>query len=306
MEALDYYPDQVARSLKTGKTNVIGIVVPDITNVFYPTAIRGFEDAARRSGYSVLLCDSNDDAAEEHRHLATLLSRRVDGILLACSIESTAHQFLARRHFPVVFFDCIPAAATHNTVSTDNVQAGYLATKHLIDLGHTRIALLTGELSLSSHIERLEGFRQAMQQAHLTVIDSYLARCGVQMESGYAASRELLKLQNRPTAIIATNNKLALGLLKAINESGFNCPGQVSAVGIDDGVWSDYLTPPLTAVAQSTYEMGTRSFEILRLVMQGSPSERQVRLSCELRVRQSTACPLPDPAFSSRKSKRSD
>ena len=103
MEALDYYPDQVARSLKMGRTDVIGMVIPDITNVFFPQVIRGVEDAARKRGYSVILCDSNEDPEEERRHLDTLFSRRVDGVLIACSDSTAGYEHLMRRRFPIVF-----------------------------------------------------------------------------------------------------------------------------------------------------------------------------------------------------------
>ena len=115
MAALDYHPDAIARGLKTGKTNAIGVVVPDITNAFYPEVVRGVEDAARRAGYAVLLCDSNENAANEDAHLVTLFSRRVDGVLLACCANSTAYATMVRRRFPMVFVDRIPPAATEGT-----------------------------------------------------------------------------------------------------------------------------------------------------------------------------------------------
>ena len=127
MAALDYHPDAVARSLKTGKTNVIGVVVPDITNAFYPEVVRGIEEAAQAAGYSVLLCDSNEDPKIEDRHLANLFSRRVDGVLLACCADSKAYNTMVQRRFPMVFVDRLPNSAVEGTVSTDNVQAGYIA-----------------------------------------------------------------------------------------------------------------------------------------------------------------------------------
>src|ERR1700761_6222478 len=134
MAALDYHPDVIARSLKTGKSNAIGVIVPDITNAFYPEIIRGVEAAAQLSGYSVLLCDSSEDPQTEERHLAALFSRRVDGVLLACCANSTAYDGMIRRRFPLVFIDRLPPAVTEATVSTDNVDAGYIAAQHLIEV----------------------------------------------------------------------------------------------------------------------------------------------------------------------------
>jgi LacI family transcriptional regulator len=296
MAALDYHPDAVARGLKTGKTNVIGVVVPDITNAFYPEVVRGVEDAARKAGYAVLLCDSNEDAKNEDAHLATLFSRRVDGVLLACCANSTAYATMVRRRFPMVFVDRIPPAAAEGTVSTDNVQAGYAATRHLIGLGHERIAMLAGHTGLSPHRDRLEGFRKAMQESHLPIRDEYLPAGGVQIENGIEATRNLLRLEDPPTAIMISNNKLLLGVMQAMDEDHVQIPGQVSLVGFDDYIWNRYFSPSITAVAQSTYEMGRKAFELLQQIMNRKKgvelSEKHIRLSAELRVRNSTAAPF--------------
>jgi len=295
MAALDYHPDEVARSLKTGRTSVIGVVVPDITNAFYPEVIRGVEEAAAEAGYGVLLCDSSEDPRNEEKHLTTLSARRVDGVLLACCAESTVYASTVRHRFPMVFVDRIPPAVAEGTVSTDNVQAGYMATRHLIDLGHERIALLAGHLGLSPHQERLEGFRKAMQEAHLAVRDEYLACGGVQIENGLVTGRELLSLPVPPTAIMASNNKLLLGLLQALDERKVEIPGWISLLAFDDYAWNKYSSPSLTAVAQDTYEMGKRSFALLRQIINRPAGEdlpdKPIRLAAELRVRNSTAPP---------------
>jgi LacI family transcriptional regulator len=295
MTALDYHPDAVARSLKTGKTNVIGVVVPDITNAFYPEVVRGVEEAAQSTGYSVLLCDSNEDPRTEEKHLSNLFSRRVDGVLLACCADSTAYDTMVRRRFPMVFVDRLPLAASEGTVSTDNVQAGYTAAKHLLDLGHNRIAMVVGNLGLSPHRERLEGFRKAMQEAHIPIRDEYLICGEVQTENGLVAGRQLLSLGTPPTAIMANNNKLFLGVVQALDEQKILVPNQLSVVGFDDYLWNKYFNPSLTAVAQPTYELGKRAFELLLKIMnrrQGEDlKEKNIRLSAELRVRHSTAGP---------------
>jgi LacI family transcriptional regulator len=295
MAALDYHPDAIARGLKTGKTNAIGVVVPDITNAFYPEVVRGVEDAARRAGYAVLLCDSNENAANEDAHLATLFSRRVDGVLLACCANSTAYATMVRRRFPMVFVDRIPPAATEGTVSSDNVQAGYAATRHLLELGHERIAMLAGNTALSPHHDRLEGFRKAMQESHLPIRDEYLACGDVQIENGIEATQRLLKLTAPPTAIMVSNNKLLLGVLQSLDENKIPVPQQVSILGFDDFIWNRYFSPSITSIAQSTYEMGRRSFELLLQIMHRKKGERlpekHIRLAVALRLRNSTGRP---------------
>jgi LacI family transcriptional regulator len=294
MAALDYHPDAVARSLKTGKTNVIGMIVPDITNAFFPEVVRGVEDAARRSGYSVILCDSREDSQEEQRHLSMLFSRRVDGVLIACSVDSTAYDMMIRRRFPIVFVDRVPSEARDRTVSSDNVQAGYTATEYLISLGHDRIALLAGHLGLSPHRDRLEGFRKAMEEYHLAVRHEYLIVGNVQIEDGLAAGQHLLNLSERPTAIMASNTKLLLGLIQALDLRGVSLPSEMSVLSFDDYVWSNYLNPKLTTVAQETYEMGKCSFELLLRIIRGDSQgfDGSIRLPTHLRVRDSTVSPV--------------
>ena len=295
MAALDYQPDAIARSLKTGKSNAIGIIVPDITNAFYPEVIRGAEEAAQAAGYSVLLCDSNEASAVEERHLSALFSRRVDGVLLACCANSRAHELIARRHVPVVFIDRLPPSTAVNTVCSDNVRAGQLAAEHLISLGHKRIGMLAGHLDLSPHHDRLEGFRKAMQEAHLPILDEYLISGNVQVEDGVQAGHLLLDLAVPPTAIMASNNKLLLGVLQAVDERKMSIPQDLSVLGFDDYLWNNHFNPTLTAVAQHSHEIGKRAFELLlQLLLQPGdavPSPIRVRIPTELRLRNSTAPP---------------
>jgi LacI family transcriptional regulator len=295
MTALDYHPDVVARSLKTGKTNAVGVIVPDITNAFYPEVVRGVEAAAQLSGYSVLLCDSGEDPETEARHLVALFSRRVDGVLLACCANSTAYDAMIRRRFPMVFVDRLPSAVSEGTVSTDNVDAGYMAAKHLIRMGHERIAMVAGHLGLSPHRDRLEGFRRAMQESHLPIIEEYLMCGDVQIEDSLAAGHRLLSLPVLPTALMVSNNKLMLGILQALDERRIKVPGQLSLLGFDDQIWNKYFSPRLTSVAQSTHEMGKRSFDLLLQVINRqevqNSTEKNIRLPAELRIRDSTAPP---------------
>lgn len=293
MSALDYQPDAIARSLKTGRSNAIGVIVPDITNAFYPEVIRGVELAAQAAGYSVLLCDSNEDHAVEERHLSALYSRRVDGVILACCVNSRANELTARRHIPIIFIDRLPPSTAINSVCTDNVAAGQLATEHLISLGHKRIGMLAGHLGLSPHRDRLEGFRKAMQGAHLPILDEYLITGNVQVEDGIEAGRRLLDLPSPPTAILASNNKLLLGVLQAVEERNIVIPKDLSVLGFDDNLWNMHFSPRLTSVAQPSGEIGRKSFELLHQLIQNPPQEDAasmcVQIPAELRIRNSTA-----------------
>ncbi len=244
----------------------------------------------------MLLCDSTETLQIEEHHLSELFTRRVDGILLACCVGSKTPETMLRRRFPVVFVDRLPlAAAGVNTVCTDNIRAGQLATEHVVGLGHKRIGMLAGHLELSPHRDRLEGFRKTMQEEHLPILDEYLISGNVQVEDGLAAGRRLLDLPNPPTAILATNNKLLLGMLQAVDERKILIPEQLSVLAFDDYLWNKHFNPTLTAVAQPTHLIGQKSFELLLQLIQNPTVEVaspiHLRLTAELHVRNSTAPP---------------
>jgi len=297
MEALDYHPDHVARSLKVGRTHVIGMVVPDITNPFFTEVVQALDKEAIQHKYSLLLCNSGDDPQREQNQLSMLFSRRVDGVILACADSSSAYDRLIRRRFPLVFVDRIPLGFTEGAVITDNIEATWKATRHLIELGHTRIAIIAGQLNLSNGFDRVEGFRKAMQESHLPIREEYFCRGDFQIESGYRHGLELMRLSEPPTAILACNNKMTLGLMRAVGEIGVSCPEKVSILGFDDFEWAANFSPRLTTVAQPTEEIGRQAMKMLlnKLASSADRSETPVNspvvLKAELRIRESTAPP---------------
>lgn len=297
MEALDYHPDQVARSLKTGKTHAIGMVIPDITNPFYPEVMRGAEEAAERAGYSIIFCNANENPEQERRGLQTLISRRVDGALIACCGNSLAsYETVSRRGIPAVFLDRFPDNVNAARISTDNFKAGHVATRHLIELGHERIAIVAGRMQLSPHVQRVEGFRKAMQEAGLPVRDEYFRTGSLSSETGYEIGMELLALERRPTAIFSTNNKTLLGLVRALGELQVACPGEISILGFDDFAWTENFRPKITTVVQPAQDLGRRAIEMLIHQIETKEQDdarvyEPVLLEAELRVRESTGRP---------------
>ena len=293
METLDYHADQIARSLKTGRTRVIGMVIPDVTNPFYPEVIVGAEEVAAAAQYSLILCNANEDAAQEQRQLSTLFSHRVDGVLIACSDPFIGIDRLIRRRFPIVCFDRIPQGFRGDVADSDNFAGGYRATRHLIELGHKRISILAGRTQLSTHCGRFDGFRKAMQEARIPVLDEYCHVGGITVAAGLQFGRSLLGLATRPTAVFCTNNKVLLGFMHALSETGVACPDEISVVGFDDLTWTENFHPPLTVVAQPARELGREAMQLLLsriespTAVQG-PENRHVKLQPELRVRQST------------------
>jgi LacI family transcriptional regulator len=297
MEALDYHPNHVARSLKVRQTNTIGMMIPDVTNPFFADVMHGVEDEARRNNYSVIFCNAAEDPELERRQLSMLFSRRVDGVLLAPTDSHAAQDRLINRRFPLVFFDRIPSGFSGTAVVTDNFEASRQAARHLISLGHRRVAIITGRLSLSNGLQRLEGFRRGLQEANLPFPESYL-RCGeFQLETAHKCGLDLMRLAEPPTAVFCCNNKMTLGLMRALGELRIPCPERVSVLGFDDFDWAVNFSPRLTTVAQPSYQMGKRAVELLLTKLRGekgSPDtdhDTIVTLKAELRVRDSTAPP---------------
>ena len=297
LEALDYQPHRLARSLKFQRTHTIGVVIPDFTNLFFAEVVRGAEDEARTHGYSMILCDSNEDEAQEFANLNTLYSWRVDGVLLAAAAVRGGQDSLLRRRFPIVLVDRIPPGFDGPAVITDNFKGAYEAARHLISLGHERLAIIVGRLEFSNAIDRLEGFRKAVQESGLLFRDEYLQHGNFQLESGYTCGLRLLDLPNPPTAIFSCSNKMTLGLMRAVNERGIRCPEQMSILGFDDFDWAANFSPRLTTVAQPTEKIGKQAIRMLLQEMQdfrtpaGNGKQRRVVLDTELRIRNSTAAP---------------
>jgi len=294
MSALDYHLDQVARSLKIGSTNVVGMVIPDVTNPFFTELMRGAEEEARRGGISIMLCNTDGDAEIEHHQLNTLLAHRVDGILLSCADSFTRWERLERRKVPVVFFDRLPVGFNGAAVALDNRAAAAAATRFLIGLGHRRIAIIAGSQRVSPGIARLEGFREATEAAHLSVRNQYARYGEFSIDGGYKSALELIALPSPPTAILSCNNKMTLGLMHAMAEQKVSCPDAVSVIGCDDFEWSANFSPRLTTVAQPTRAMGRKAMELLLDQINSTGqyvSPGTVMFQSELIVRDSTAPP---------------
>lgn len=297
IEALNYHPNQVARSLKVKQTSTIGMIVQDAANLFFAEILHGAEDEARRNNFSIILCNGEEDPVQESRLLSTLLARRVDGILLASAASNLAQYRPLLRHTPIVCFDRHPSGLDVGQVIVDNVSAAYKATRHLIEFGHRRVGIITGPPTVSTGFERLEGFRKALQESNIPLREEYVQQGNFSIEGGYKCGLALVHLAERPTAIFSCNNKTTLGLMKALNESRVDCPGQISVVGFDDFEWSDLLRPRLTTIIQPTYEIGKRATQMLLAAISGQGAEvglgrKNVEvLEAELCVRESTAPP---------------
>jgi LacI family transcriptional regulator len=263
-----------------GSTNVVGMVIPDVTNPFFTELMQGAEEEARRSGMSVMLSNTDGDAAIEHRQINTLLAHRVDGILLSCADSTAPYDRLERRKIPTVFFDRLPLGFKGAAVALDNRAAASEAARYLIGLGHRRLAIIAGSQNVSPGIARLEGFREAMEAAHLPLRTQYVRYGDFSIDGGYQAGLELIALPSPPTAIFSCNNKMTLGLMRAMAEQRVSCPGAISVIGFDDFEWSANFSPRLTTMGQPTRAMGRKAMEML---------------VCQIRARNKAAEPYVSP-----------
>jgi LacI family transcriptional regulator len=299
MVTLDYHPNEVARSLKANRTFIIGMVVPDVTSSFFNEVFLGVEIRARGNGFSVVLCDSHDDPAQERDLLTMLVRRRVDGILLASAQSNLEESGLAGRRPPIICFDREPEGFKGGVVVIDNVLASFEAARHLIELGHQRIAAITGPEATLTGSGRLEGLRKALQEVHIPLPEDYVGRGAFSTEGGYRAALKILQLPTPPTAVLACNLRMTLGLMRALKDLGLKCPRDVSVVGFDELDSYELISPRLTTVVQPSYEMGKQATEMLLQVIrdQRRNLERKdgnrIVLKAELHLHESTAPPAP-------------
>jgi len=291
IEELGYRPNVLARSLRQGQTHTIGMIVPDNTNPFFAEVARGVEDTSFEQGYSVILCNSDRDLDKELLYTNVLAEKRVDGILFVAAGMSTERICaLQERRMPVIVVDRdIPDVAV-DSVMTANERGGRLATRHLIELGHRRIGCIAGPSDVTPSAERVTGYRQALREAGLPMDEALIMKGDFQYESGYQAARQLLSMEDPPTAIFACNDLMAVGAISAAVRLGRQVPADLSVVGFDDVPLASFANPALTTIVQPKYEIGVVAATMLLERMQDPdrPPHRKV-LDTELVVRQSTA-----------------
>jgi LacI family transcriptional regulator, galactose operon repressor len=292
---LDYHPDYVARSLKLRHTMMLGMIISDVTNPFFSSLVRGAEDAALERNYLLLTFNTDDRIEREKRALAVLRSRRADGILLVVAPQAEDYDHVAETlalGTPVVCLDRVPPKLKVDSVTVNNVKAARDCVQHLIARGHRRIGIITGSMALQTARQRLRGYEKALADAGIPMSPELVREGDFRTPSGYALGRELLSMPHRPSAIFSSNGMMALGVLKAIEELGLNCPNDVALAVFDDLPMADIIRPHLTTVAQPAYHMGYRGAELLIRKISGQMTKDgkvNVSLEAELKIRESTA-----------------
>ena len=290
MAALNYRPNALARSLRQGKSNTIGLVLPDSANPFFAEISRSIEDEAFKKGYSVFLCNTELDTQRELLYVDVLSKNQVDGIIfVATGDQADSLDFLLRQSMPVVMIDRDVPNVEVDAVLTDNQLGGFLATRHLIELGHKHIACIAGPSNITPSAERIIGYRKALEQAGLSYDENLVLRGDYHAQSGMEITHSILLMTPRPTAIFALNDLMALGALRAAAEAGYSVPRDLAVVGYDNLELTRFTNPPLTTISQPKKEVGAQAVNLLvdRISQKSRPPSRLV-LAPELIIRRST------------------
>lgn len=290
IEQLAYVPSGVARSLKARATATIGLLLPNNINPYFAELARGIEDHCGRNGYCVILCNADDDAAKQRHYVRMLLEKRIDGLLLAPS--GLPHEGWEPLPIPLVVLDREVPGVASDLVCIDHELGAWLATRHLLDLGHRCIACVTGPANVSVATLRAAGFHRAMAEQGCPVPPGWLVHSDFTSDGGYRAAGLLLS-SVQPSAIFAANDMLGMGVLRAAAERGVRVPQQLSVIGFDDIELCRYVYPALSSVGQSIRQLGERAAAQLLARISGAQLGPAQRLIVEpaLVARESTAAP---------------
>ena len=294
IKELDYHPNHVARSLKTSRTRTLGIIVPDLTISFFPQVIRGAEMAAQKRGYSLIAVNSSDEAHRQQELLSLLRSQRVEGILLIAAAAPGLPAQVTRiieAGIPVVCLDRVPDRMPVDSVCVDDVAAARMGVEHLLEMGHRRISIITGPLTLKNERKRLSGYRKALESANVAVNEDDVWEGNLRIEDVAALCEDRLARGPLPGALFCTNGQTALGVLQAMRKRGLETPADIGFATFDELDAHGIFTPAITAIVQPAYDIGFQASEILlERIERGKTGATlaAIRLPATLKVRESS------------------
>ncbi len=293
---LEYRPNHIARNLRARATSTIGVVIPDIQNPFFTSVVRGIEDALQVEKFTLLLANSDGDPSRERVCLDTLCAEEVAGLVFVpCNAEPRAYEHLGRQGVPVVAVDRSPVGLNVDLIGVTNEEGARDAVLHMASLGRQRIALIGGPPSANVAVEREQGYRKALEQAGLAYLPALVVRADFREDGGYEAMTSLLGRPVLPDAVFVANNLMAMGALRALSDAALRVPDEVALVSFDDIPWGTRVSPPLTAVAQPTYDLGVSAARILLdRIREPHRPVRRVALQTTLVVRRSCGAPGPN------------
>ncbi|OPA75202.1 LacI family transcriptional regulator [Paenibacillus selenitireducens] len=290
MKKSDYQPSVVASALTKKRTYTLGLLIPDLANPFFAEVARSIEDSAQLLGYNLVISSTDNELSKEERYVNVLRQKRVDGIILATGARSDSIvKQLLKQKLPIAVIAREMPSFVVDTVLVDDFLGGYLATSHLIELGHRRIAVIAEDLGVMSSRERVRGYKQALEESGIAYEDRLVVVSPFHVQGGKETATELLRGPLKPTAIFACNDLLAIGVVQAVREQGMSVPQDVSVVGFDNTLLATIIDPSLTTVAQPIQEMGRQIVQLITQEIDGSkPNKQRLVLLPELVIRNST------------------
>ncbi|MEA4811859.1 MAG: LacI family DNA-binding transcriptional regulator [Anaerolineaceae bacterium] len=264
LQDLGYSPNNLARSLRSGKTDTIGLIIPDSSNAFFAEISRRIEDIGFKKGYSVFLCNSDDDPQKQQVYLQSLIAKQVDGLIFisACHDPELFEQ-IKSAGIPFVILDRHENGPTTNAVITDNVYGAEAATQYLASLGHKKIACIAGPQNVVSSNERIRGYKEGLSAAGLEFNPDYLLHGDFRFHSGFMAMQNLMKLTSPPTAVFVCNDMMAVGAIRLVHLANQRVPEDFSIIGFDNSQIAEVVTPALTTIAQPIDQIAQSAMDLL-------------------------------------------
>lgn len=289
-EEMNYFPNTAARSLVTRKTETIGIMMADISEPYYSQLIKGMEYVANQRGYTLLFSNSYESVEHSRVMQKMINAQRVDGVIIVGSNiqEKNFSLDLLEQKIPFVLVERNFSDPRVNCIWVDNIAGAYQATKYLVEKGHRKIAHITGNLYYQVALDRLEGYKKALQEARIDYSEELVISGNFVWQSGYEKMKDILRLHPQCTAVFVANDVMAYGALQAIAEAGLAAPDDIGIIGFDDLEFSCLTNPPLTTIHQPRYRMGQKAMELLTDILRGEVENGvKIPLNPELIIRRS-------------------
>jgi DNA-binding LacI/PurR family transcriptional regulator len=289
---IDFQPNILAQHFKQQRTFTIGVVIPETVNRFFAKAIGGIQQAADRAGYNVIICQSNESMEMEKKNLQTLLSSRVDGLLISISQETNQYnhfQHVINQEVPLVFFDRIVEELSAYQVHSDNYEISLQGTEHLIDHGCKRIAFIAGPQYLYTSRNRLKGYLDALEKRKIKIDDSLIIHTNYQLNTVEEYMRHLFNLRKRPDAVFAINDMAAIEIMHILKKKGFSIPHDVAVLGFNNETICRFIEPALSSIDHPAFDMGMVATELLlaKITNDALPLQKKL-VTSRLVVREST------------------
>lgn len=283
-DRMGYQPNAIAKGLVTKSSHTLGLIIPDITNPFTSEVAQGVEDYASQKGYQVFLCNCNWNVRREKDHLSRLRSNRVDGIVVMPISDDLSHITEHMSSIPTVFAGYRPIISESSFITTDDFRNSALAMEYLVKLGHRKIAYIGGPESSSVDIARFHSYRSILGKYNIPIHRRYIVHGQFDIRSGYEHGKHMLGQQELPTAVLAGNDLVALGIIQAVEEFGLNVPADISVIGFDDITYSSLNKIQLTTVHQPKYEIGKRSAGLLIDKIQNPEDKKDTHVILESKL----------------------